>query len=55
MRGGSSPGSVSKKTFALVVGEGAGASKLNKAEQLGIPQIPAERFEQLLASGELPD
>jgi DNA ligase (NAD+) len=54
MRGGSSPGSVSKKTFALVVGEGAGASKLNKAEQLGIPQIPSERFEELLATGELP-
>jgi DNA ligase (NAD+) len=54
MRGGSSPGSVSKKTFALVVGDGAGASKLNKAEQLGIPQIAAERFEELLASGELP-
>jgi DNA ligase (NAD+) len=54
MRGGSSPGSVSKKTFALVVGEGAGASKLNKAEQLGITQIPAEKFEALLATGELP-
>jgi DNA ligase (NAD+) len=54
LRGGSSPGSVSKKTFALVVGEGAGASKLNKADQLGIPQIAAERFEELLASGELP-
>ena len=54
VRGGSSPGSVSKKTFALVVGEGAGASKLNKAEQLGIPQVAAERFEQLLAGGELP-
>jgi DNA ligase (NAD+) len=54
VRGGSSPGSVSKKTFALVVGEGAGASKLNKGEQLGIPQIAAERFDELLASGELP-
>jgi DNA ligase (NAD+) len=54
VRGGTSPGSVSKKTFALVVGEGAGASKLNKAEQLGIPQVAAERFEELLASGEVP-
>ena len=53
-RGGTSPGSVSKKTFALVVGEGAGASKSNKAEQLGTPIIPAERFEDLLESGELP-
>ena len=53
-RGGTSPGSVSKKTFALVVGEGAGASKVTKAEQLGIPQVAAEHFEQLLASGELP-
>ena len=32
-----------------------GASKLNKADQLGIPQIAAERFEDLLASGELPE
>jgi DNA ligase (NAD+) len=55
VRGGTSPGSVSKKTFALVVGEGAGASKLSKAEQLGIPQVAAARFEELLATGELPD
>src|SRR5690606_13776279 len=34
-RGGKSPGSVSKKTFALVVGDGAGASKLTKAESFG--------------------
>ena len=53
-RGGKSPGSVSKKTFALVVGEGAGASKLTKAEQLGTPIVPAERFAELLDSGELP-
>jgi len=53
-RGGASPGSVSKKTFALVVGEGAGASKLTKAESLGIPIIAAGDFEQFLASGQLP-
>lgn len=53
-RGGTSPGSVSKKTFALVVGEGAGASKLTKAEQHGVPQVPAERFDELIESGELP-
>lgn len=48
-RGGKSPGSVSKKTFALVVGDGAGASKLSKAEMNGTPVVPAERFEELLA------
>lgn len=53
-RGGSSPGSVSKKTFALVVGEGAGASKLSKAEQLGIPVVPADRFDDLLSTGDIP-
>jgi DNA ligase (NAD+) len=54
MRGGKSPGSVSAKTFALVVGEGAGASKLTKAETVGTPIIPAEKFQALLDSGELP-
>ena len=53
-RGGTSPGSVSKKTFALVVGDGAGASKLTKAESNGTPVVPAERFDDLLATGELP-
>ncbi len=53
-RGGKSPGSVSKSTFALVVGEGAGASKLTKAEANGTPIVPAERFEELLATGEVP-
>ena len=53
-RGGTSPGSVSKKTFALVVGDGAGASKLTKAEQLGIPIVSADRFDELLSSGEIP-
>ncbi len=53
LRGGKSPGSVSKKTYALVVGEGAGASKLTKAEGFGVPQVPAEHFERLLETGEL--
>jgi DNA ligase (NAD+) len=53
-RGGKSPGSVSKKTFALVVGDAPGASKLKKAEELDIPIVPADRFESLLESGALP-
>ena len=53
-RGGVSPGSVSKKTDALVVGDGAGASKLTKAEQLGVPIVPADEFDQLLATGVVP-
>jgi DNA ligase (NAD+) len=54
-RGGKSPGSVSKKTFALVVGDVPGASKLKKAEDLGIPIVPADAFDALLGSGELPE
>lgn len=54
-RGGKSPGSVSKKTFALVVGESAGASKLTKAESLGVPIVDQAGFEHLLSTGELPD
>ncbi len=53
-RGGKSPGSVSKKTFVLVVGEAPGASKLKKAEDLGIPQLDAAAFQTLLDTGELP-
>jgi DNA ligase (NAD+) len=53
-RGGKSPGSVSKKTFALVVGESPGAAKVAKAEQLGVPVVDGAAFEDLLATGELP-
>ncbi len=52
--GGKSPGSVSKKTTAVVAGEGPGASKLTKAEELGVPIIDEAGFETLLATGELP-
>jgi DNA ligase (NAD+) len=45
---------VSKRTFAVVVGASPGASKLTKAESLGIPVLDQAGFEQLLASGELP-
>jgi DNA ligase (NAD+) len=53
-RGGKSPGSVSAKTFAVVVGAEPGASKLAKAEALGVPVLDEAGFRLLLASGELP-
>lgn len=53
--GGKSPGSVSKKTMALVVGESPGASKLSKAESLGVAILDEAGFDHLLATGELPD
>jgi len=52
-RGGKSPGSVSAKTYCLVVGEAPGASKVTKAEELGIPIIDGEQFEKLLATGSI--
>lgn len=52
--GGKSPGSVSKKTTAVVVGEGPGASKLTKATELGVPILDEAAFLHLLATGELP-
>ncbi len=53
-RGGKSPGSVSAKTFAVVVGAEPGASKLTKAESLGIPVLDEAGFRALLETGELP-
>ena len=53
-RGGKSPGSVSKKTFAVVVGTEPGAAKLTKAEELQIPILDEAGFEALLESGALP-
>ena len=47
-RGGTSPGSVSKKTYCVVVGEAPGASKLSKARDLAIPMVPAAEFDDLL-------
>ena len=54
LRGGKSPGSVSKKTTAVVVGDGPGASKLTKAAELGVPVLDEAAFGRLLATGELP-
>jgi DNA ligase (NAD+) len=53
-RGGKSPGSVSKKTTAVVVGEAPGAAKLTKAEELGVPVLEETAFTKLLETGELP-
>jgi DNA ligase (NAD+) len=53
-RGGKSPGSVSKKTTAVVVGEGPGAAKLTKATDLGVPILDEAAFTHLLETGELP-
>lgn len=54
-RGGKTPGSVSKSTFALVAGARAGQSKLDKAADLGIPILDDDGLRALLATGELPD
>jgi len=51
--GGTSPGSVSARTTALVAGEGGG-SKLARAEELGVPVLDEEAFARLLDTGELP-
>jgi DNA ligase (NAD+) len=53
-RGGKSPGSVSAKTLAVVVGAEPGASKLTKAETLGVPILDEAGFRHLLETGELP-
>ena len=53
-RGAKSPSSVSKKTTALVVGAEPGASKVAKAESVGIPVLDEAAFVHLLATGELP-
>ena len=53
-RGGKSPGSVSAKTYAVVVGDSPGASKVTKAESLGVPMLDEAQFEHLLTTGELP-
>ena len=53
-RGGKSPGSVSKKTTAVVVGREPGAAKLTKAEELGVPILDEAGFVRLLEDGQVP-
>lgn len=52
-RGGRASGSVSKKTSYVVVGSSAG-SKAAKAEELGIPMLDEDQFNQLLMHGDVP-
>jgi len=51
-RGGSSPGSVSKKTAYLVAGAEPGQAKVTKAEECGVPVIDEAAFLRLLETGE---
>ena len=53
-RGGTAPGSVSKKTFAVVIGEEPGASKLTKATELQLPLLNESEFLHLLETGQIP-
>ncbi len=50
IRGGKASGSVSRNTSYVVAGENAG-TKLDKAEQLGLPVLDEDGFRQLLAGG----
>ena len=50
-RGAKAISSVSKKTVALVVGDSPGQSKVQKANDLGVPVIDEKRFLRLLAEG----
>ncbi|MHB8464912.1 MAG: NAD-dependent DNA ligase LigA [Acidimicrobiales bacterium] len=54
-RGGKSPGTVSKKTDAVVVGAEPGAAKLAKAQELGVPIVDEAAFARILDTGEIAD
>jgi DNA ligase (NAD+) len=48
-RGAKVTGSVSKKTTGLIVGEEPGASKLTKAQQVGVALLGEEELAELLS------
>ena len=52
-RGGKAPGSVSRSTTAVVVGESPGAAKLAKAGELGVTVLDEDGFARLLDTGDL--
>ncbi len=52
-RGGKSPGSVSGRTYALVIGKSPGVSKQEKARELKIPVIEVDQFKRILETGAL--
>jgi DNA ligase (NAD+) len=51
--GGKAPSSVSKKTTAVVLGQGPGAAKVTKAAELGVPVLDEAGFVRLLETGEV--
>jgi DNA polymerase-3 subunit epsilon len=53
-RGGKATSSISKRTYALIAGSGAGPSKLERASSMGVPILNFEEFRKLLQSGTLP-
>ncbi len=52
--GGKATGSVSRRTWVVVAGADPGATKLRRAEELGVPVVDGEQFAAILATGELP-
>jgi DNA ligase (NAD+) len=51
-RGGTSPGSVSKKTAYVVAGAEPGGAKVTKAEECGVPIVDEAAFLRLLETGQ---
>jgi DNA ligase (NAD+) len=54
-RGARAPGSVSKRTTAVVAGADPGRAKLERAEALGVPVLDEAGFAALLETGRLPE